>query len=125
MPSSYRAQRDDESSPSRKSSRQPITGSQQLSQVGQIELANFVNPAGLLKLGENLYAETDASGRPTTGNPGIDGRGTIHQGTLERSNVEPVSELIGLITTQRSFEMNSQAVKVADEMLQIVSNLRR
>jgi flagellar basal-body rod protein FlgG len=103
--------------------RQP--GSQQLTQVGQIELATFINPEGLLKLGENLYAETDASGAPLLGNPGQDGIGDIQQGALERSNVEPVNELINLITTQRSFELNSQTVQVGDELLQIVANLRR
>ncbi len=103
--------------------RQP--GSQQLTQVGQIELAYFLNPQGLLKLGENLYAETDASGAPTLGNPGQDGIGMLRQNFLERSNVEPVNELIDLILTQRAFELNSQAVKAGDEVLQIVANLRR
>ena len=103
--------------------RQP--GSQTLSQIGQIELGQFVNPAGLLKLGENLYSETDASGTVTLGNPGQDGVGTLQQGALEASNVNPVQELIGLITTQRAFELNSKAVQVGDEMMQIVANLRR
>jgi len=98
---------------------------QQLAQIGQFELAQFVNPQGLLKLGENLYAETDASGTPTLGNPGQDGVGTLRQGFLEASNVSPVQELIDLITTQRAFELNSKAVQVGDEMMQIVSNLRR
>lgn len=97
----------------------------QLSQVGQIELAKFINPDGLLKLGENLYAETDSSGPPTLGNPGQDGLGLLRQGALEGSNVEPVRELIDLITTQRGFELNSQVVKAGDEMMQIVANLRR
>ena len=103
--------------------RQP--GNQQLSQVGQIELAYFVNPQGLLKLGENLYAETDSSGAPTLANPGQDGVGTLQQGYLERSNVEPVNELIDLILTQRAFEMNSQAVKTSDDVLKLVANLRQ
>jgi flagellar basal-body rod protein FlgG len=103
--------------------RQP--GNQQLSQVGQIDLANFVNPEGLLKLGENLYAQTDSSGAPTTSNPGKDGLGLLRQNALEASNVEPVRELIDLITTQRSFELNSQAVKAGDEVLQTISNLKR
>ena len=103
--------------------RQP--NNNQLSQVGQIELASFVNPEGLLKLGENLYAETDSSGAPTLANPGQDGMGTVQQNTFEHSNVEPVRELIDLITTQRSFELNSQTVKTGDEILQTVSNLRR
>ncbi|MFH1268766.1 MAG: flagellar basal-body rod protein FlgG [Planctomycetota bacterium] len=103
--------------------RQP--GNTQLSQVGQIELAYFINPDGLLKLGENLYAETDSSGTATLGNPGQDGLGLLRQNTLEGSNVEPVNELIDLITTQRAFELNSKVVQVGDELLQIVANLRR
>ena len=103
--------------------RQP--GSQQLSQVGQIELATFINPDGLLKLGENLYSETDASGAPILGNPGQDGIGTLRQGALEASNVNPVNELIDLITTQRAFELNSKAVQTGDEMMQIISNMKR
>ncbi|MBN2580175.1 MAG: flagellar basal-body rod protein FlgG [Pirellulales bacterium] len=96
-----------------------------LSNVGQIELATFINPEGLLKLGENLFAETDASGAPILGNPGQDGIGLVRQNTLEASNVEPVQELIDLITTQRAFEMNSQAIKVGDELMQNIANLRR
>ncbi len=103
--------------------RQP--GTQVLASVGQLELANFINPEGLLRLGENLYSETDASGPPTLSNPGLDGAGLLRQGVLEASNVQPVQELISLITTQRAFELNSKAVQVGDEMLQIVSNLRR
>ena len=103
--------------------RQP--GTQALSEVGRIELANFINPEGLLKLGENLYAETDSSGAPILGNPGQDGLGMLRQGSLEASNVEPVRELIALITTQRAFELNSKAVQVGDDMMQIVANLRR
>ncbi len=97
----------------------------QLAQAGQIELAKFINPDGLLKIGENLYSETDSSGPPTLGNPGQDGLGLLRQGALEESNVEPVRELIDLITTQRGFELNSQVVKVGDELLQTVANLRR
>ncbi|MGB9689323.1 flagellar basal-body rod protein FlgG [Thermogutta sp.] len=97
----------------------------QLTPVGQIQLVNFINPEGLLKLGENLYAETDASGPPQVGNPGQEGLGILRQNALEASNVEPVRELIDLITTQRAFEMNSQAVQVGDQMMQLVSNLRR
>lgn len=97
----------------------------QLTLVGDIQLVNFINPEGLLKLGENLYAETDASGPPQAGPPGRDGLGLLRQNALEASNVEPVRELIDLITTQRAFEMNSQAVQVGDQMMQLVSNLRR
>lgn len=97
----------------------------QLTPVGEIQLVNFINPEGLLKLGENLYAETDASGPPQAGTPGEEGLGILRQNALEASNVEPVRELIDLITTQRAFEMNSQAVQVGDQMMQLVSNLRR
>ncbi len=97
----------------------------QLSQVGQLQLAYFINPDGLLKLGENLYQETSASGTATLSNPGIDGVGVLRQGMLESSNVEPVQELIDLITTQRAFELNSQAVQAGDQILQQVANLRR
>ena len=103
--------------------RQP--GSPSLSQIGTIELASFINPGGLLKLGDNLYAETDSSGTALLGNPGQNGVGMLRQGALEASNVEPVRELIDLITTQRAFELNSKAVQVGDEMMQIVANLTR
>ncbi len=96
-----------------------------LNSLGQIQLAKFVNPDGLLKLGDNLFQKTDASGNETTGNPGQDGFGNIRQGFLEASNVEPVNELIDLITTQRSFELNSQVVQAGDQIMQIVANLRR
>jgi len=103
--------------------RQPTNN--QLNQVGQIELASFINPGGLLKLGENLYAQTDSSGNPQLNNPNLNGMGSLQQNELEASNVDPVSELINLITTQRSFEMNSQTVKTADEMLQTITSMRR
>ena len=100
-------------------------GSNQMSQVGQIQLASFINPQGLLKLGQNLYRETDASGAPTISNPGQNGLGTLQQSMLESANVEPVKELIDMITTQRAFELNSQAIKTGDELLQTVANLPR
>jgi flagellar basal-body rod protein FlgG len=96
-----------------------------LSQVGQLQISTFINPEGLMKQGENLYRETDASGTATSGNPLDPGLGAIRQNALEASNVEPVQELIDLITTQRSFELNSQAVQAGDEILQLVANLRR
>jgi flagellar basal-body rod protein FlgG len=103
--------------------RQP--GNQNLSQIGTIELANFINPEGLLRLGENLFAETDSSGAPLLDNPGQNGMGVLRQGALEASNVEPVRELIDLITTQRAFELNSRAIQTGDQMMQIVANLAR
>ena len=96
-----------------------------LNQAGQLQLATFINPDGLQKLGENLYSETDASSTAIVANPGQNGLGSLSQGQLEASNVEPVQELIDLITTQRSFELNSQAVQAGDQVLQIISNLRR
>ncbi len=103
--------------------RQP--GSPNFSAVGQIQLARFVNREGLKQNGQNLYSETDASGPPFLGNPNDDGMGSISQGFLEQSNVDPVRELIDLIQTQRGFELNSQVIKGADEALRTVSNLRR
>lgn len=100
-------------------------GSNTLNVVGQVQLARFVNPEGLKQIGRNLYLESDASGAPVTGTPQSDGLGAIAQGNLEMSNVDPVRELIDLITTQRAFELNSQSIQSADESLQIVSNLRR
>ncbi len=100
-------------------------GSTTLSTVGQIELARFVNPEGLRQVGLNLYTETDASGTPVTGVPQSDGLGAISQGNLEMSNVDPVRELIDLITTQRAFELNSQAVNAGDQVMQLINNLRR
>jgi flagellar basal-body rod protein FlgG len=96
-----------------------------LTQVGQIQIVQFINNDGLQKLGENLYRETIASGAATPGNPGTNGLGRLQQGMLEASNVEPVHELIDLITTQRAFELNSQAVQAGDQILQQVANLRR
>jgi flagellar basal-body rod protein FlgG len=98
---------------------------QGLVQVGQIELARFINPEGLEQIGENLYLETDASGTAITGQPQQEGLGAISQSHLEMSNVDPVRELISLITTQRAFEMNSQSIQSAEQSLQVVSNLRR
>lgn len=93
--------------------------------LGQIQTVKFINPQGLIQLGENLYGATDASGAPQVGTPGLEGRGQIRQGFLETSNVEPVRELIDLIKTQRNFELNSQIIQAADQTLQLVANLRR
>jgi flagellar basal-body rod protein FlgG len=101
------------------------TDSPNLQTVAQLQLAKFINPDGLLKLGDNLYQKTDASGDETLSNPGQQGFGNVRQGFLEASNVEPVTELIDLITTQRAFELNSQVVQAGDQVMQIVANLRR
>jgi flagellar basal-body rod protein FlgG len=92
--------------------------------VGQIELAQFPNDAGLESIGDNLYRETPASGAPVTGTAGIDGFGTIEQGSLEQSNVNVVSEITSLITAQRAYEMNSRVIKTSDEMMSALSQLR-
>lgn len=102
-----------------------IPGQTELVVQGQIELAKFINPDGLLKNGENMYLATDASGPEGSGNPNEEDYGQIVQGSLEASNVEPVQELIDLITTQRAFELNSQAVQAGDQIMQNISNLRR
>lgn len=94
-------------------------------EIGQIELATFVNPAGLRQIGENLWVESVASGQPITGEAGVDGRGRVRQGMLEASNVDPARELIELIRTQRAFEMNSQTIRAADQALQSIGQLRR
>ncbi len=93
--------------------------------VGSIETATFINPTGLRQMGENLFVPSAASGDPTTGDPGQDARGLLRQGFLEGSNVDPVTELVSLIRTQRSFQFNSQAMQAADEALQQLGNLRR
>ena len=94
-------------------------------QLTQLQIATFINPEGLLKHGENLFQETEASGPNNLGNPGDQGRGLLKQNALEASNVEPVQELIDLITTQRAFELNSQAVQAGDQVMSLIANLRR
>lgn len=93
--------------------------------VGQLLLTNFVNPAGLESVGENLFAETGASGPPIDGNPAEDAFGKIIQGSYENSNVDPTTELINLIRVQRAFEMNSNTIRAADETLRAIAQLRR
>ncbi len=91
--------------------------------VGQIQLANFVNPAGLEPKGQNLYAETAASGTPNTGAPGANGMGQLQQGFVETSNVNVVEELVSMIQTQRAYELNSKAISTSDQMLQKLGQL--
>ncbi len=93
--------------------------------AGEIELAAFINPAGLEQIGENLYVETAGSGPELSGEPGLDGRGTLLPEHLEASNVNPTNELVDLIRTQRAFEMNSQVIRAADETWQNISQLGR
>ncbi len=92
-------------------------------QIGQLQTAMFMNPAGLQSVGENLYAETDASGAPTQTNPGLNGAGLLSQGYTESSNVNVVEELVNMISTQRAYEINSKAVQTSDQMLQRLAQL--
>ena len=102
---------------------QTVNGQQQ--QVGQITLANFINPAGMESVGKNLYRATLASGQEVVGNPGQQGIGTIAQGMLERSNVDVAEEMVNMIVAMRAYESNSKAIQTSDEMLQIANNARR
>jgi flagellar basal-body rod protein FlgG len=101
-----------------------LTNQVEPQQVGQLELAAFINPAGLEAIGDNLYLETPASGSPNTATPGSPGFGTLMQGYLETSNVNAVEEISALIVAQRAYEMNARVVTAADEMLQAASQLR-
>lgn len=96
-------------------------GSTAPSQVGTVQLADFINVAGLQPVGENLYRESGSSGAPQTGTPGLNGLGTLSQGFLESSNVNVVEELVNMIETQRAYEMNSKAISTTDDMLRYVS----
>lgn len=93
--------------------------------VGQIELARFSNPAGLMAEGGNLYSSTEASGEPSIATPGQDGLGTVRQGFLEVSNVDVVQEMVNLISAQRAYEINSKMVTTSEEMLQVANNVKR
>lgn len=86
-------------------------------EIGQIELTTFINPTGLVSLGENLYAESDASGPPNFAQPGLDGAGLIMQQFVETSNVNVAEELVNMIVTQRAYDMNSKAIQTSDQML--------
>ncbi len=90
-------------------------------QIGNVQLADFINPAGLEAQGNNLFRETVASGAPTQGEPGLNGLGPIIQGALESSNVNVVEEMVNMIETQRAYEMNSKVISTVDQMLQFVS----
>jgi flagellar basal-body rod protein FlgG len=93
--------------------------------IGQLELARFTNPAGLAAIGRNLMIQTAASGTPVTGAPGQSGIGQLDQGYLEMSNVKVVDEMVNMIVAQRSYEMNSKAIQTADDMAGIANNLKR
>jgi flagellar basal-body rod protein FlgG len=93
-------------------------------ELGQLTIATFVNPAGLHALGHNLLVPSAASGEAQVGEPGMDGRGTLLQGSIEKANVDIVEEMIGMIAAQRSYEMNSKVITTADEMLRAATQLR-
>lgn len=99
-----------------------VSGATAPTQVGTIQLVDFINPTGLQPIGGNLYIETASSGAPQSGTPGQSGLGTIVQGALESSNINVVEELVDMIETQRAYEMNSKAISTTDQMLQYVTN---
>jgi flagellar basal-body rod protein FlgG len=100
-------------------------GNTQATDVGIIELADFINPSGLKSMGRNLYRPTTASGDATVGTAGLDGYGTIAQGFLETSNVKVVDEMVNMISAQRAYEVNSKVIQTTDEMLQVANGLKR
>ncbi|MFA6540338.1 MAG: flagellar basal-body rod protein FlgG [Bacteroidota bacterium] len=93
--------------------------------IGQLELAKFINPAGLHAIGNNLYVESAASGKPIVASPGSEGYGELMQGSLESSNVDVVEEMISMIVAQRAYEINSKTVKTVEEMLAMANNLKQ
>ncbi len=101
-----------------------VPGQTSAQTLGQLTLANFVNEAGLLALGGNLFQQTSASGQPTQGVPGETAFGSIQQGYLEASNVDPVSEITNLISAQRAYELNSKVIQAADQMAGSINNMR-
>jgi flagellar basal-body rod protein FlgG len=94
-------------------------------EIGQIDIAKFINPAGLERIGKNIYKETAASGEAFVGMPGTEGLGNISQGFLETSNVQAVEEMVNMIAAQRAYEMNSKTIQTSDDMLGIANNLKR
>ena len=98
-----------------------LDGEAGATEIGNIPIVDFINPAGLEAIGNNLFRQTAASGDPLEGVPGLDGLGRLEQGMIEGSNVEVVEELVNMITTQRAYEMNSKVISTADQMLQYIS----
>ncbi|CAB1401477.1 MULTISPECIES: flagellar basal-body rod protein FlgG [Pseudomonas] len=98
-----------------------IAGNPAAQVIGNLQTADFINPAGLQAVGNNLFLETAASGAPQVGTPGLNGFGTTLQNTLETSNVSTVEEMVNMITTQRAYEMNSKVISTADQMLSFVT----
>lgn len=97
-------------------------GNAAATELGTIQLANFINPAGLQPIGQNLFIESGSSGSPQTGTAGLNGLGNLSQGSLETSNVNTVEELVNMIETQRAYEMNSKAISTAEQMLEYANN---
>ena len=102
-----------------------VVGTDEPQVIGQIELAKFINPAGLSAVGHNLYLQTPASGNPIVGSPTEEGLGKLNQGYLEVSNVKVVDEMVNMIVAQRAYELNSKVVQTSEDMTQIVNNLKR
>ena len=102
-----------------------LAGEIEPQELGQLELAKFVNPGGLKNIGGNLFEATTAAGDPILGNPGSDGFGQVLQGFLEKSNVNVVNEMVELIVAQRAFEVNSKAIRTAEQMMEIANSLKR
>ncbi len=100
-----------------------VSGNTQPQQLGSLAMSNFINPAGLEPVGQNLFKESAASGQPQQGTPGTNGLGIIKQGFLESSNINVVEELVNMIQTQRAYEMNSKAIQTSDQMLAKLSQL--
>jgi flagellar basal-body rod protein FlgG len=98
-----------------------LPGDSEAQQIGTLTVTDFINPTGLEAIGGNLFLETTASGTPTNGTPGLDGLGTLIQGSVENSNVEVVEELVNMITTQRAYEMNAKVISTSDQMLQYIT----
>ncbi len=99
-----------------------LPGQSQAQQIGNLQLATFINPAGLQAVGDNQYVQTTASGPPTTGQPGVNGVGTLRQGFLETSNVNVVQDLVEMIATQRAYEVNSKMVQASNQMMSYANN---
>ncbi|MBR6900939.1 MAG: flagellar hook-basal body complex protein, partial [Synergistaceae bacterium] len=97
----------------------------ELQELGQIQLARFINPSGLRAVGDRLFVQTPASGEPVVGNPGEDGMPTVVQNTIEMSNVQVVEEMVEMIVAQRAYEANSKGIQTADDLLRIANGLKR
>jgi len=102
-----------------------MPGQVEMQEVGQIQLASFVNPSGLSSIGKNLFVATAASGDPQTGTPGLQNLGSLVQGYIEQSNVDVVQEMVQMIVAMRAYEVNSKAIQTSDEMLQVANQVRR